>query len=78
MSAAPVHAATSRLAGDDTEPYQADSSNFRPMPQAGLCERFRVLDSGRMARRARRWFETNRFRPTHGTFDRLAGFRNAN
>ena len=34
------------LAGDETDAYKADWNNFVPVPQAGLFERFRVLDSG--------------------------------
>lgn len=34
------------LAGDETDEYKADQSNFVPVPQATLFERFRVLDSG--------------------------------
>lgn len=34
------------LAGDESDPYKADKANFRPVPQATLFDRFKVLDSG--------------------------------
>jgi hypothetical protein len=34
------------LAGDETDAYKADPSNFMPIAQAALFDRFRVLDSG--------------------------------
>jgi uncharacterized protein YegJ (DUF2314 family) len=34
------------LAGDESADYKADMNNFLPVPQATLCDRYRVLDSG--------------------------------
>ena len=34
------------FAGDETDEYKADPSNFQPVAQASLFDRFRVLDSG--------------------------------
>jgi hypothetical protein len=34
------------LAGDESEEYKSDKTNFSPVPQATLFDRFRVLDSG--------------------------------
>ena len=34
------------LAGDEVQAYKADWDNFQPVPQATICDKFRVLDSG--------------------------------
>ena len=34
------------MAGDESDAYKADATNFVPLPQAALFDRFRVLDSG--------------------------------